>query len=148
MEGRYITEDFEQHELKNIFADSTILVAEDIEINREILHLMLECTGINIEYAKDGKTALEMFSADPEKYNLIFTDINMPEMDGLETARKIRAQGGRGKDIPIIAVTANVLRKDIEKCTAAGMNDYIGKPLEQTKLINKLQKYLTPVLPD
>jgi CheY-like chemotaxis protein len=66
----------------------------------------------------------------------------MPEMDGYEATRRIGALGGRGTDIPIIAMTANVFREDIEKCLAAGMNDHLGKPVELAELIKKLQKYL------
>ena len=132
----------EQYNLINLFAGKKILVAEDIEINREILHLMLEETRIGIDFAENGKSAIEMFEADPKKYDLILTDIHMPEIDGYEAVRRIRASGGRGKEIPIIAMTANVFKEDIAKCFAAGMNDHIGKPVEITELIKKLIKYL------
>jgi signal transduction histidine kinase/ActR/RegA family two-component response regulator len=131
--------------LKDIFHGHTILVTEDIEINREIIISMLENTGIVIECAQNGKVSLEMFRANPEKYALILSDIHMPEMDGYEMTRQIRALGGIGKTIPIIAMTANVLKGDIEKCFAMGMNDHIGKPVELAELINKLNKHLPPL---
>ena len=73
------------------FSEHTILIAEDVEINREIMSAILEETGISIDFAENGKLALSRFSETPEKYNLIFMDINMPEMDGYEATRAIRA---------------------------------------------------------
>jgi len=144
--------------IKNIFLGYTILIAEDIAINREIVISMLEDTGVVIECAKNGKEALEMFGVNPEKYDMIITDIHMPEMDGYETTRKIRSfeevynlhkmkygfceSENSNKSIPIAAMTANVFKEDIEKCFAAGMNDHLGKPLELEELINVLKKHL------
>jgi CheY-like chemotaxis protein len=135
-------ENTESHALKNIFTGKKILAAEDVEINREILGKMLEETGISIDFAENGKIALKTIDENPEKYELFLTDIHMPEMDGYETARRIRGLD-RGEKIPIIAMTANVFREDIEKCLSAGMNDHIGKPVEIEELIRKLKKYLS-----
>jgi CheY-like chemotaxis protein len=125
------------------FHNHTILIAEDVDINREIMSAILEETGVSIEYAENGRTAVSMFSANPKKYGLILMDINMPEMDGYEATRHIRTLDfAEAKDIPIIAMTANVFREDIEKCLAAGMNDHTGKPIDMNELTEKLHKYL------
>lgn len=141
-ENKNTEKDSFQNEIKNKFKGFTILAAEDIEINREILLMMLDETGISVEYAKNGQIAVDIFSENQDKYDLILMDIHMPELDGYSSTKKIRAMEGRGKVIPIIAMTANVFREDIEKCLAAGMNDHIGKPIELIELIQKLEKYL------
>jgi len=128
---------------KDIFKGKKILAAEDTEINREILSQMLEATGISIDFAVNGKAAVEMFAGNIKKYDLFLTDIYMPEMDGYKTARKLRAMEG-GREIPIVAMTANVSRKDIDKCLDAGMNGHIGKPVKITELIEILKKFLIP----
>jgi signal transduction histidine kinase/CheY-like chemotaxis protein len=120
-----------------------ILLAEDIDINREIVSTLLEPAGLEIDYAKNGKEAVSKFSASPEKYDVIFMDIQMPEMDGYIATSKIRALDNQyAKKIPIIAMTANVFKEDIEKCIACGMNDHIGKPVDFNEMQQKLQKYL------
>jgi Signal transduction histidine kinase len=125
------------------FKDYSILVAEDVEINREILSTVLEETGISIDFAQNGSSAVSMFQMHPDKYDLVLMDVNMPEMDGYEATQAIRAlEIAQGKDICIIAMTANVFREDVEKCLAAGMNDHIGKPIAPEALHEKLKKYL------
>ena len=125
------------------FAGRRILVAEDVEINREIVQALLEDTGIKLVFACDGTEAVEKFTAAPGEYDLILMDIHMPEVDGYEATRRIRASGLQGADaIPIIAMTANVFREDIERCLAAGMNSHLGKPINLDKLLAELKKYL------
>jgi len=120
-----------------------ILLAEDVEINREIVLSLLEPTQIEIDCAVDGAEAVRLFSATPERYDMIFMDIQMPVMDGLEATRQIRALDiARAMEIPIVAMTANVFREDVEQCIAAGMNDHIGKPLDYNEMIAKLERYL------
>ncbi|MDR2588292.1 MAG: response regulator [Spirochaetales bacterium] len=120
-----------------------IILAEDVAINREIVLSVLEPTGLLIDCAESGREALELFSASPEKYNMIFMDVHMPEMDGYEATRRIRALAlAEAKTIPIVAMTANVFREDIEKCLAAGMNDHIGKPIDFDEVFTKLKRYL------
>jgi PAS domain S-box-containing protein len=126
------------------FANKHILLAEDIEINREIVLALLEDTGLEIDCAENGREALDKMKDNPDKYNLIFMDVQMPEMDGLEATRRIRAMPSpHCKEIPIIAMTADVFKDDIEKCIEAGMNDHIGKPLDMEKVYEKLRKYLS-----
>ncbi len=121
------------------FEGYRILLAEDIEINCEIVTSMLEPTQIEIDCAKNGEAAVRMFSEAPDRYDLIFMDVQMPKMDGYEAAVLIRKLN---KDIPIIAMTANVFKEDIEKCIAAGMNDHVGKPLDFDDVMEKLCFYL------
>ena len=126
------------------FRGKSLLVVEDIEINREILIALLENTGLAIDCAENGKEALEIIEKDPEKYDIVLMDLQMPEMDGLEATRRIRALPvrRRGK-LPIIAMTANVFKSDVEKCLAAGMDDHLGKPLDIDRLFKMLRKYIT-----
>jgi CheY-like chemotaxis protein len=125
------------------FTGHTILLAEDVEINQEIVIALLEDTGITIECADNGKIAVEKFTENPDKYGLILMDIHMPEMDGYEATSLIRLSSApRAKTIPIVAMTANVFKEDVEHCLATGMNDHLGKPVDIKKLIKCLKKYL------
>jgi PAS domain S-box-containing protein len=125
------------------FAGRRILLAEDVEINREIVQSILEPMGFQIDQAENGQEALDKFAANPALYDLIFMDIHMPEVDGYEATRLIRKLDNpyAGK-VPIIAMTANVFKEDVEKCLAAGMDDHIGKPLNFDNVIALLEKYL------
>jgi PAS domain S-box-containing protein len=125
------------------FSGHTILLAEDVEINREIVMSLLEDTGISIDCAVNGAEAVRLFTENPSKYSVIFMDIHMPEMDGYEATRRIRASSAaEAKTIPIIAMTANVFKEDIDRCLAAGMNDHLGKPVDLEKLMTQLKKHL------
>jgi CheY-like chemotaxis protein len=125
------------------FAGKTALLVDDVEINREIIMAMIEDTGIKIECAGNGREALELFSADPGKFDIILMDINMPVMDGVEATQRIRALATPGSDqVPILAMTANVLTDEVENYKAVGINDHIGKPVNFDVLINLLRKYL------
>jgi CheY-like chemotaxis protein len=126
------------------FGGFRMLMAEDVEINREILISLLESTSLAIECAENGAQAVEFFTAEPKKYDLVFMDVQMPKMDGYEATRRIRACGApNAETIPIIAMTANVFREDIEKCFAAGMNGHVGKPLDMDEVLAVLRKYLS-----
>ncbi|MDR0445543.1 MAG: response regulator, partial [Oscillospiraceae bacterium] len=123
------------------FSHIRILLAEDVEINREILAALLEPTGITIDCAENGREAAEMFKTHGESYDLIFMDIQMPELDGYEATREIRALGTeRAAAIPIIAMTANVLREDIERARDAGMDGHIGKPISIEAVLDVLRE--------
>jgi CheY-like chemotaxis protein len=134
----------ESDEPEQSFRGYHILLAEDVEINREIVLALLEPTQLKIDCAENGVVAVRMFREAPEKYNMIFMDIQMPEMDGYEATKTIRAfDTPQAKTIPIIAMTANVFKEDIEKCLAAGMNDHLGKPINMNEVWEKLRVYLT-----
>jgi signal transduction histidine kinase/CheY-like chemotaxis protein len=140
--GGLPAEDTRQDE-NGIFAGYHILMAEDVEINREIVLALLEPTLLAIDCAENGAKAVRMFCESPEKYDMIFMDLQMPEMDGYEATRQIRAQSvPRAAKIPIIAMTANVFREDVERCLEAGMNGHVGKPLNLDEVIAALRKYL------
>ncbi len=126
-----------------IFAGRRILLVEDVEINREIVLALLEPTKLEIDCAENGAQAVRMFGEAPRKYEMIFMDIQMPEMDGYEATRKIRSLDAQeAKTIPIVAMTANVFREDIERCLDAGMNSHVGKPVDFDEVLNSLRKYL------
>jgi signal transduction histidine kinase/DNA-binding response OmpR family regulator len=125
------------------FSGHCVLLAEDVEINREIVLALLEPTNLRIECAENGAVAVNMFAENPERYDIIFMDVQMPEMDGYEAARRIRAlDAPRAASIPIIAMTANVFREDIEKCLEAGMNKHLGKPLDIGEVLTVLRNTL------
>jgi CheY-like chemotaxis protein len=125
------------------FGGHTILLVEDVDINREIVMALLEPTKLIIDYAVNGINAIEVFNENPEKYELIFMDLQMPEMDGITATEKIRALDiPHAKEIPIVAMTANAFQEDIDNCLAAGMNAHLGKPLSYDMVIATLKKYL------
>jgi signal transduction histidine kinase/CheY-like chemotaxis protein len=125
------------------FNGRRILLAEDVEINREIVQTLLEPSGVGMDMAENGVVAVEKYADDPGRYDLILMDMQMPEMDGLEATRCIRAlDDPRARHVPIIAMTANVFREDIERCLDAGMDDHLGKPLDFADLVDKLKRYL------
>jgi CheY-like chemotaxis protein/two-component sensor histidine kinase len=136
------------------FRGERILLAEDVEVNREIVISLLEPLGLHIDCAENGAEAVKLFDENPGGYDMILMDVQMPEMDGYAATRHIRAfeeerkkqdpasLTPRPRGIPIIAMTANVFREDIEKCLAAGMNAHVGKPLDMEELIAVLRAYL------
>ena len=125
------------------FSGKRLLLAEDIDINREIFIALLEDTGLIIDCAEHGKEALSMVEAAPDEYDIVIMDVQMPHMDGLEASRRIRAlPDHRREELPIIALTANVFKDDIEACYAAGMDDHLGKPVDIEIVMEKLRRYL------
>jgi len=119
---------------------SRILLAEDNPVNQKLAVMMLTKAGYSVEVAGNGLLAVEIFTRNPQHYDLILMDIQMPEMDGLEAARRIRDHGF--SDIPIIAMTANAMKGDREKCLEAGMNDYISKPIKREIVFKILEERL------
>jgi CheY-like chemotaxis protein len=125
------------------FPGKHILLVEDIDINREIVAAMLEDTEVSIDYAENGLEAVAMFSQAVDKYDLIFMDIKMPQMDGYAATAKIRAMDAvQARNIPIVAMTANVFKEDAEHCINAGMNGHISKPIDRVEVLWAMQRFI------
>ena len=125
------------------FSGKVILLADDVDINLKIVMALLKQTHVMIDTAKDGKEAFTAFAANPERYDLILMDMQMPEIDGLQATRMIRALNTpHALAIPIIAMTANVFKEDIDKCSEAGMNDHLAKPIAIKTVMKVLSRYL------
>ena len=116
-----------------------ILLAEDNEINQMIVEEFLESTKVLITKAENGQKAVEAISNG--SFDLVLMDMQMPVMDGLEATRIIRTLPN-GKDIPIVAVTANAQEQDKQKAFASGMNDFLSKPIDPEQLFAMLHKWL------
>lgn len=122
----------------SLLVGSKILLVEDNSTNQEIITGLLEYSGIFIDIANNGKEAVEKFKANA--YELILMDLQMPVMDGYEATKIIREIN---KEIPIIALTANAMKEDIEKTSTVGMNEHLNKPIEVEKLYETLLKYVS-----
>lgn len=122
-----------------------VLVAEDNELNMEIMRTFLENLGCCVDGACNGKQAAEMFKASPKgTYHMIFMDVMMPVMDGLEAAHLIRTCGHPDSSrVPMIAVSANAFDEDIKRSKASGMNAHLSKPIEPDKLKQALQQFIS-----
>ena len=126
--------------------DIRVLLAEDNPVNQKLVCLMLNKAGCRVDVAGTGKEVFERYTLAPEKYGLIFMDVQMPGMDGLQASRAIRgweqAQGAPGRTrIPIIAMTARALEGDREKCLDAGMDDYMSKPIKKEIVLEKIRAW-------
>ncbi|MDR2295629.1 MAG: response regulator [Clostridiales Family XIII bacterium] len=133
----------EERETADDFSGYRVLLAEDIEINREVVAALLAPTGLSMDCAENGAEAVRIFREAPARYDIIFMDLQMPKVDGYEATRRIRALDiARAKEIPILAMTANVFRDDVERCLEAGMNGHIGKPLNLEEVLARLREYL------
>jgi len=117
-----------------------ILLAEDNPMNQRLAQVMLAKAGYQMEIADNGRIAVEKYTADPERYDLIFMDLHMPEMDGLESTKVLRHRGY--KEIPIIAMTADAMKEDRDRCLEAGMNDYIAKPIRREEVFALVKKWV------
>jgi CheY-like chemotaxis protein/HPt (histidine-containing phosphotransfer) domain-containing protein len=115
-----------------------ILLAEDNEINQQVALYQLRMLDHDVDLAPNGVEALKLF--DQNEYDAVLMDIHMPELDGYATTAEIRRREGKGKHIPIIAMTANALREDREKCLAAGMDDHLAKPVQARALLRALEE--------
>lgn len=125
------------------FFGKRILLVEDNEINRMLVVEILSETGVLIDEVENGEECVKHLTKNPNTYDLIIMDIQMPVMDGLQATRMIRQmEAGWAKSIPILALTANAFKEDREACYEAGMNDYIAKPLELNDLMEKIEEYL------
>ena len=119
---------------------SNILLVEDNATNQQIIIGLLENSGINIDIADNGQIGVDMYNKNPEKYELILMDLQMPIMGGIEATKIIREND---KDIVIIALTANAMREDVQKTQEAGMNEHLNKPIDVEDFFKKLIKYIS-----
>lgn len=127
--------------LRSRYADARILLAEDDWVNQEvILELLREVLGLKADLAPDGMQAIELLQKN--QYDLVLMDMQMPVMDGLEATRCIREMPGKGS-LPIVAMTANAFAEDKDRCLAAGMDDFIAKPVDPGILFGILLKWLS-----
>jgi len=124
----------------SVLHGSHILLVEDNDTNQEIITGLLEQSGIRIDIANNGLEAMDKYRANPDKYELILMDLQMPVMDGYEATRLIRQNNQK---IPIVALTANAMKEDVEKTAAVGMNDHLNKPIDVEKLYEVLLKYVS-----
>lgn len=126
------------------FSGRRILIAEDVEINREIVSEILRPTGAAVEFAADGRECVDLVEQNPPGYyDMILMDLVMPEMDGLEASRRIRQMDDKGKAlIPIIAMTAIVSEDDRKASLSAGMNAFTEKPVLSDKLYSTMHQFL------
>nr|WP_321400130.1 transporter substrate-binding domain-containing protein [uncultured Desulfobacter sp.] len=122
-------------------AGSHILLVDDTITNQEIVQGLLQHNGIMIDVAHNGREAVDAYVRNPERYDLILMDIQMPVMDGYEATRLIRE---RDKEIPIVALTANAMKEDIITTQKAGMNDHLNKPIDFKKFYKTLLKFISP----
>ena len=150
-EGSIITHDY----LSTLKSNNTkyfesenfrLLLVEDNTINQMVAQGVLEKFGLHADIAANGLEAIHSISTSPHDtlYDLVLMDCQMPEMDGYEATKQIRAgkTGAKNSDIPIVAMTANAMQGDREKCIKAGMSDYLTKPIEPNALLNKLTQWL------
>jgi PAS domain S-box-containing protein len=120
-----------------------LLLVEDNPLNQEVARELLSFEGAIVDVLADGIQALSHLAQHPQKYAIVLMDIQMPILDGMEATRRIRHELGL-VDLPIIAMTANALKEEIEKCHQAGMNDHISKPFEHEAMVNQLLSWLQP----
>jgi CheY-like chemotaxis protein len=133
----------------------SILLAEDNPVNQKLATMMLKKAGYQVEIANNGKEAVEKYVDDPTAFHLIFMDVQMPEMDGMQATAKIRKlengkskpgngspDGGASNHIPIIAMTANAMAGDRESCLEAGMDEYITKPIKRELVFQVIDRFV------
>ena len=129
---------------KNRFKGKRVLLVDDVELNRKIARAMLKVTGITVDEAVDGSEALKKFEESPEHaYDLVLMDVQMPVMDGYQASTAIRAlDRDDARKVPIIALTANAFKEDIDKALQAGMNAHIAKPIKADKIVEIISKHM------
>ena len=141
--GEEIQEAGNENGIHNDFSGKTVLLADDVDINLEIVITLLEGTNVTIDTAGDGRQAVDAFAANPERYDLILMDVQMPGIDGLQATKMIRELDiPQAASIPIIAMTANVFKEDIAKCIEHGMNGHLGKPIMMKDVLQTMSKYM------
>jgi len=117
-----------------------ILLAEDNPVNQKLAKMMLTKAGYHVKVANNGQEAVQKYTTSPDDFDLIFMDIQMPVMGGIEATQAIRKKGF--DTVPIVAMTANAMKGDREICLKAGMNDYIAKPIKRELVFEILEKWI------
>lgn len=121
-----------------------VLVVEDTIVNQKVVRIMLEKLGVRVSVANHGEEALQL--CDQQPFDLIFMDCQMPVMDGFIATERIRKMGERGKHVPIIALSANVIKEDQQHCFDVGMNEFVAKPVTKTRLQQIFEQHLPKAL--
>jgi len=127
---------------QSALARGRVLVAEDNPVNQVVAAEMLKRMGCRVDLVGNGREAVAAVRSLP--YDLVFLDCDMPEMDGFDAVRAIRAGEAAGKRVPVIAMTASALKGDRERCLEAGMDDYLPKPVRLGDLTAAVQRWLQP----
>lgn len=141
--GIEVDEEVRQEEKGFKFEGSKILVAEDNDVNWEIVDVLLQELGLNLERAENGQVCIDKFSQSEEGYyDLILMDIRMPEVTGYEATETIRSMNRSDANIPIIAMTADAFAEDIEKCRECGMDGHVAKPIDMKKMLDLMEKHI------
>ncbi|WP_052452500.1 PAS domain S-box protein [Noviherbaspirillum autotrophicum] len=123
------------------FDNLTVLLVEDNEINQQIAGELMQLAGIAVDVAGNGRIALDqLLAAGPGHYGMVFMDVQMPEMDGLEATRRLRADA-RFADLPVVAMTAHAMAEERDRCFAAGMNDHLTKPISPSELYRAIGRW-------
>ncbi|HHX8352909.1 ATP-binding protein [Vibrio sp. Vb0937] len=121
-----------------------VLVVEDTIVNQKVVRIMLEKLGVRVSVANHGEEALQL--CDQQPFDLIFMDCQMPVMDGFIATERIRKMGEWGKHVPIIALSANVIKEDQQHCFDVGMNEFVAKPVTKTRLQQMFEQHLPKAL--
>ena len=125
------------------FEGVSVLLVEDYMLNQQLALELMQEAGITVEVAANGQIALDMLAADAARYDLVLMDLQMPEMDGFEATRIIRADA-RLDALPIVAMTAHAMESDRVRCLAVGMNDHLSKPIDPEELYQAIARWCSP----
>ncbi len=129
--------------LRNEASNIRILIVEDNRLNQKVALAIMKKLGLSADLATGGTEAIEAIKT--MSYDLVLMDVQMPEMDGIEATKKIRNSEFEARNVPIIAMTANVMKGDRERCLEAGMNDYVSKPIDPDELLSAIEKQLSVI---
>lgn len=132
--------------VKDTIEKQEILVAEDFPLNRDVVDLMLADHPYQPVFAENGQEAIDMFTANPDRFPIILMDVSMPVVDGFSATRAVRRfeRKRTRTPVPVVALTGHAMNNDRQDCLDAGMNEYLTKPVKQSELLEMLEKYLKP----
>ena len=130
-------------DIQDVAKDRTVnavVIATPVKTHYELAKMMLNKAGYQVEVANNGQEAVEKYTKSPEDFDLVFMDVQMPKMDGMDATKAIREKGF--DSIPIVAMTAHAMKGDMEKCLKVGMDDYISKPIKRELVFEILEKWV------